>query len=38
MNNKELMSRGLSDEHADIVLEMIKDSFVPLKPNSSYAD
>lgn len=30
MNKKELMNRGLSDEHADIVLEMIKDSFVPL--------
>lgn len=30
MNKKELMNRGLSEEHADIVLEMIKDSFVPL--------
>lgn len=30
MNKKELMNRGLSDEHADIVIEMIKDSFVPL--------
>lgn len=30
MNKKELMNRGISDEHADIVLEMIKDSFVPL--------
>ncbi len=30
MNKKELMNRGLSEEHADIVLEMLKDSFVPL--------
>ena len=30
MNKKELMNRGLSEEHADIVIEMIKDSFVPL--------
>lgn len=30
MNKKELMNRGLSEEHADIVVEMIKDSFVPL--------
>ena len=30
MNKKELMNRGLSEEHADIVVDMIKDSFVPL--------
>ena len=30
MNKKELMNRGLSEEHADIVLEMLKDSFVSL--------
>lgn len=30
MNKKELMNRGLSEEHADIVIDMIKDSFVPL--------
>lgn len=30
MTKKELMNRGLSEEHADIVLEMMKDSVVPL--------
>ena len=30
MNKKELMNRGISEEHADIVIEMIKDSYVPL--------
>lgn len=30
MNKKELMNRGISEEHADIVIEMLKDSYVPL--------
>lgn len=30
MTKKELMNRGLSEEHADLVVEMLKDSFVPL--------